>query len=319
MISINNVTKKFDGKMAVKNLSLEVADGDTVVLLGTSGCGKTTTLRLINRLLEPTEGTVSVRGKNVRHRRAEDLRRDIGYVLQHHGLFPHYTIKDNISVVPKLLKWNTTVIEDRISQLIDKLQLPLSLLSQYPHQLSGGQQQRVGLARGLAANPPILLMDEPFGALDPITRAGIRQEFANLDELKNKTIVMVTHDVQEAFELGDQIYIMDNGEIVDSGTPKSLLFKSSCPFTKTFIHQQRLQLEWRAVTLNDLWPHLPPSTTEQKHCTLAARSTMWQIIEALNERSLTRLVVEKGGELKEVNIENLTSAFELYKQQGIYE
>ncbi|MEP6926076.1 MAG: ABC transporter ATP-binding protein, partial [Ginsengibacter sp.] len=219
MITVDGVVKLFGNTKAVDNISFKVNDGENVVLLGTSGCGKTTTLRMINRLTETTSGSIYVAGKNIKDVSPEDLRRSIGYVLQHNGLFPHYTIAENIAIVPELLKWPKQKIAQRTSELLEQLHLPQSYLSLYPQQLSGGQQQRVGLARALAADPPVLLMDEPFGALDAVTRAGITNEFGSLEVLKNKTIVLVTHDIREAFQLGDKILLMDKGKIVQEGTP----------------------------------------------------------------------------------------------------
>jgi osmoprotectant transport system ATP-binding protein len=194
MIKLDHVTKYFSKeKKAVDDISFEVQEGETLVLLGTSGCGKTTTLRMINRLLDPGSGHIYVNGKDVQQQSPAILRRKIGYVLQNTGLFPHYTVSENIGIVPALLQWDKTRIRDRTITLMDKLRLPVaSYADVYPHQLSGGQQQRVGLARALAADPPVLLLDEPFGALDPLTRISIRKEFKALDELNSKTIILVT-------------------------------------------------------------------------------------------------------------------------------
>jgi len=235
MISVENISKSFNGVPAVKNISFEVKENETLVLLGTSGCGKTTTLRIINRLTEPDSGNIIINGTNVLSQQPDELRRGIGYVLQNHGLFPHYTTSENISIVPKLLNWDKEKIKHRTNELLKKLQLSESTSNAFPNELSGGQQQRVGLARALAANPPILLMDEPFGALDPITKADIHKEFKELDELKKKTIVLVTHDVQEAFELGDRICLMDKGEIMQIGTPFELLFTPANDYVKSFL------------------------------------------------------------------------------------
>ena len=184
------------------------------------------------------------------------MRRNIGYVLQNNGLFPHYTIAENIAIVPELLKWPKQKTAKRTSELLEQLHLPQNYLSLYPQQLSGGQQQRVGLARALAADPPLLLMDEPFGALDAVTRASITHEFGSLEVLKNKTIVLVTHDIREAFELGDKILLMDKGKIVQAGTPADLLFNPANDFVAKFFEGQRMQLELNAVLLKDIWPHL---------------------------------------------------------------
>src|SRR6185312_2186063 len=207
---------------AVDNISFEVKEHENLILLGTSGCGKTTTLKMVNRLIEPSSGRIFIDGKNVLGQTPESLRLGIGYVLQNTGLFPHYTVSENIAIVPQLLKWDKKRIEKRVSELLEKLHLSNEYLNVYPHELSGGQQQRVGLARALVADPPVLLMDEPFGALDNVTRAKIHAEFKALDELKSKTIIMVTHDVQEAFELGDRICLMDKGKVVQNGTPAEL-------------------------------------------------------------------------------------------------
>jgi len=252
MIIVDQVSKYFGTAKAVDDVSFTVAEGETLILLGTSGCGKTTTLRMINRLLEPSAGKILVKGEPIKNLPPELLRRGMGYVLQHTGLFPHYTIAENMATVPKLLKWDKERIRRRILQLIEKIHLSPNLLPLYPHQLSGGQQQRVGLARALMADPPILLLDEPFGALDPITRTGIRQEFKNLDELKRKTIIMVTHDITEAFELGDRICLMDKGRIVQIGTPAELLFKPRNEFVSSFLEEQRLQLQLKAIKIADM-------------------------------------------------------------------
>jgi osmoprotectant transport system ATP-binding protein len=239
MIEVRQLSKHYGATRAVDDISFEVAEHENLVLLGTSGCGKTTTLKMLNRLIEPTHGQIFIAGQDIAHQKPEMLRRNIGYVLQNTGLFPHYTIAENISVVPQLLKWEASRTQNRMHELLEKLHLPTELLTLYPQQLSGGQQQRVGLARALMADAPVLLMDEPFGALDTITRNNIQAEFKALDELQRKTIVMVTHDVQEAFELGNRIAIMHQGRIVQLGTPAELLFKPANDFIKDFLQAQR--------------------------------------------------------------------------------
>lgn len=258
MIKLENVSKAFlNGKPAVSSVSFEVNAGETLILLGTSGSGKTTTLRMINRLLLPDSGTIFVNGKSISEQRIESLRRSIGYVLQYHGLFPHYTVGENIAAVPSLLKWDPAKIKARVATLMEKLHLPVSeYLHAYPQQLSGGQQQRVGLARALAADPPVLLMDEPFGALDPVTRASVRKEFSALDEIRHKTIIMVTHDVQEAFEIGTRICLMDRGKVQQTGTPAELLFTPANDFVHSFFDEQRFVLELKALTIGDIQPWL---------------------------------------------------------------
>lgn len=252
MIDVRNITKTFGLHKAIDNVSFSVKEGENAVFLGTSGCGKTTLLKMINRLLEPDSGEISIAGHPVSRQRPEQLRKKIGYVFQNNGLFPHYTIEENIGIVPRLLGWDKSKIAARAAQLMEKLQLPPEQYrNAWPHELSGGQQQRVGIARALAAYPPVLLMDEPFGALDPITRAGVRKDFKELDELRSTTIVLVTHDVQEAFELADRLFLMDKGTIVQEGTPDQLLFEPAGEYARDFIEQQRFQLEAARIGSTD--------------------------------------------------------------------
>ena len=235
MIKVEHLSKHFGKVKAVDGISFDVNEHENLVLLGTSGCGKTTTLKMLNRLIEPTHGKIFINNKNILEQQPEILRRGIGYVLQNNGLFPHYTVGENIAIVPQLLKWDKKRTEHRVSELLEKLHLSKDFLNVYPNELSGGQQQRVGLARALVADPPVLLMDEAFGALDNVTKAKIHAEFKALDELKKKTIIMVTHDVQEAFELGDRICLMDAGKIVQQGPPADLLFKPKNRFVEDFL------------------------------------------------------------------------------------
>ncbi|MVM41013.1 ATP-binding cassette domain-containing protein [Spirosoma sp. HMF3257] len=242
MIEIQNLTKRFESHTAVDGVSLNVGSGETLVLLGTSGCGKTTTLKMINRLIEPTSGSIRVANVDVRQQPGPELRRQIGYVIQDGGLFPHYTVAEAIATVPKLLGWEPSEIQKRTHELIDKLQLPKSVLNRYPSELSGGQRQRVGLARALAAKPPVVLMDEPFGALDPFTRRHVRRELFGLNELKETTVVLVTHDVSEALELADRIALMDKGRIVQIGPPAELVKQPANDFVRDFLDDKPRRL-----------------------------------------------------------------------------
>ncbi|MEO6961963.1 MAG: ATP-binding cassette domain-containing protein [Puia sp.] len=317
MILLQNVIKKFGEIEAVDHLSFEVKEGENVVLLGTSGCGKTTTLRMINRLTEATSGEIFVGGKNIKDIPAEELRRNIGYVLQHNGLFPHYTIAQNIAIVPELLKWPKQKIKSQILELLGQLNLPSSCLDLYPRQLSGGQQQRVGLARALAANPPVLLMDEPFGALDAITRNSISKEFSKLEALKRKTIVLVTHDIREAFEMGDTILLMDRGKIVQSGKSTELLFKPKNKFVTDFFSAQRLQLELNSVLLKDVWRHLPDKDHRIKEVTEFDESkSLWEAIDELKHQNNKVLSVRNAssGEVKVAGYDAIFASLEALKR-----
>jgi osmoprotectant transport system ATP-binding protein len=314
MITLQHISKQFGHTTAVHDISFEVAEGETLVLLGTSGCGKTTTLRMINRLIEPSSGTISINGKDILEQPLEALRRNMGYVLQHHGLFPHYTVAENIAVVPQLLHWDKAKIKQRIAELMDKLQLPEETGNAYPAALSGGQQQRVGLARALAAKPAILLMDEPFGALDPVTRVSVRKELTSLDELNKKTIVLVTHDVQEAFELGNRICLMDRGSIIQIGTPAELLFRPANDFVKTFFNDQRLQLELHAIHLSEVWQQFP--ITNQNHFTLRHTQSLWEAMTQITETGKNIFVKnEETGEVKEVSFSGIQQAVSGIRQK----
>ncbi|MDB5023972.1 MAG: transporter ATP-binding protein [Mucilaginibacter sp.] len=319
MITVEQLSKYFGAVKAVNGISFEVKEHETLVLLGTSGCGKTTTLKMINRLIEPTCGTIQIDGKNIFCQSPEILRRSIGYVLQNNGLFPHYTVAENIAIVPQLLKWDSKKIERRIDELIEKLHLSPDQLKAYPNELSGGQQQRVGLARALVADPPVLLMDEPFGALDNITRSKIHAEFKALDELKRKTIIMVTHDVQEAFGLGDRICLMDKGKIVQIGTPADLLFKPANHFVKDFLKEQRLQLEFRAVLVKDIWTLLPHTKKDVDAASLSADSDIWTGMEKFKYHQTDRLNIAYEHETRSVEFKQLITAFYQYQSNRAHE
>jgi osmoprotectant transport system ATP-binding protein len=317
MITVDRVVKLFGNTKAVDNISFEVKDGENVVLLGTSGCGKTTTLRMINRLTEATSGSVQVAGKNIKDVLPEELRRNIGYVLQNNGLFPHYTIAENIAIVPELLKWPKQKTEKRISALLDQLHLPQSYLSLYPQQLSGGQQQRVGLARALASDPPLLLMDEPFGALDAVTRASITNEFSRLEVLKTKTIVLVTHDIREAFQLGNKILLMDKGKIVQEGSPADLLFNPASNFVSRFFEGQRMQLELNTALLRDIWPYLETNPDHENNLnSIDSNKSIWEALDILSVKKQNNLVVKNSstGEVKLAGYDSLFTALDAFKQ-----
>ena len=248
MIEIDKVTKSYGDRRVVDRLSLTVGAGELCVLLGSSGCGKSTTLRMINRLIPSDSGSIRVGGEDVATVSAEALRRRIGYAIQSIGLFPHWTVEDNIATVPRLLKWRETRVSDRVSELLELLRLdPTTYKGKYPHQLSGGEQQRVGVARALAADPGLLLMDEPFGAVDPITRDALQAELARIHRATGKTIVFVTHDIEEALRLATVIAIMDRGRIVQLGTPLDILENPANDFVRDFVGHQGLGLKLLSV------------------------------------------------------------------------
>ena len=237
MITLDSVTKIYNGGMkAVNNVSFTVPEGEVCILIGPSGCGKTTTLKMLNRLIEPTSGHIFIAGKDTSQVDTNELRRDIGYAIQDIGLFPHLTVADNIAIVPSLKKHPKEKIRLRVDELLELVGLdPDESRHKYPRQLSGGQQQRVGVARSLGADPPILLMDEPFGAIDPITRARLQDEFLKIQERLRKTIVFVTHDIDEALKMGDRIALLKDGELVQYDTPQDLLANPVNSFVHDFI------------------------------------------------------------------------------------
>ena len=239
MIEIDHVGKSYGGRPVVDALSLTIAAGEFCVLLGPSGCGKSTLLRMINRLVPIARGAIRIGGSEVRDVPAETLRRRIGYAIQSVGLFPHWSIADNIATVPRLLKWPPSRIERRIDELLHLFRLdPDHYRGKYPHQLSGGEQQRVGVARALAADPELLLMDEPFAAVDPITRAALQQELAQIHRTTGKTILFVTHDIDEALRLATRIAIMHAGRIVQAGTPLDIVAEPADDFVRDFVGRQ---------------------------------------------------------------------------------
>lgn len=241
MLSIKNLSKVYGGtKKAVDNISLEIESGEFIAFIGTSGSGKTTALRMINRMIEATEGEIAINGKNVRKMNAVELRRRIGYVIQQIGLMPHMTIKENIVLVPKLLKWSDEKKEKKAKELIKLVDLPEEYLDRYPSQLSGGQQQRIGVVRALAAEQDVILMDEPFGALDPITRDTLQDLVKELQQKLGKTFIFVTHDMDEAIKLADKICIMSEGKVVQYDTPDNILRHPANDFVRDFIGQNRL-------------------------------------------------------------------------------
>ncbi|HXP03413.1 MAG TPA: ABC transporter ATP-binding protein [Stellaceae bacterium] len=248
MIDISRVSKTYDGRAVVDDLSLEVPQAAFCVLLGPSGCGKSTTLRMINRLVDFDSGAIRVGGEDVLSMPPEMLRRRIGYVIQSTGLFPHWRVADNIATVPRLLGWPRERVEARVTELLALLRLdPKAYRNKFPHQLSGGEQQRVGVARALAANPDVLLMDEPFAAVDPITRDALQGEIARIHRETGKTILFVTHDIEEALRLATVIAILDKGKLAQLGTPLDIVENPKSDFVRDFVGAQGIGLKLLSV------------------------------------------------------------------------
>ncbi|MDE0803772.1 MAG: ATP-binding cassette domain-containing protein [Acidimicrobiales bacterium] len=256
-IRLAALTKQYPGseRPAVDHLDLEMPAGEIVALVGPSGCGKTTTLKMLNRLIEPTSGTIEIDGRPVDELPVHELRRGIGYVIQHTGLFPHKTVGANIGTVPRLLGWDKSRIRDRVDELGALVGLEPAMLGRYPGALSGGQQQRVGVARALAADPPILLMDEPYSAVDPIVRARLQDELLDLQERVQKTIVLVTHDVDEAIKLGDRVVILNvGGRLEQAAPPAELLAEPASEFVADFLGEDRGLKRLALLTVDEIVP-----------------------------------------------------------------
>ncbi|WP_346351434.1 ABC transporter ATP-binding protein [Oceanimonas sp. AH20CE76] len=305
MIEVKNLSKQFGRQTAVKELSFRVDSGRVCALVGTSGCGKSTTLRMLNRLIEPSSGEIFIQGQKVTTIPAEQLRRRIGYAIQGVGLFPHQTIARNIATVPRLLGWSKADIDARVSELLSLFRLdPATFAGKYPHQLSGGEQQRVGVARALAARPELLLMDEPFGALDPLTREHLQDELLHIQQLLGITIIMVTHDLEEAIKMADVIAVMDKGEILQIDSPQALLRHPRPGFVQSLVGGRDRSLRLLATqTLADIMAPLTgpagtalPAATSLKD---AMAELLWQ-----GEERLT-VVDEAGQPVGEVTLSQL--------------
>jgi osmoprotectant transport system ATP-binding protein len=289
MIELEHISKRYDGRPVVDDLSLTVPDGAFCILLGPSGCGKSTTLRMINRLVPFDSGAIRIAGEDIRDVPEEALRRRIGYAIQSIGLFPHWTVEDNIATVPRLLNWPGRRIRDRVAELLELLRLdPESYRRKYPHQLSGGEQQRIGVARALAADPELLLMDEPFGAVDPITRDALQNEIARIHAATKKTIVFVTHDIEEALRLATVIAILEHGRLAQWGAPIDIVEHPASAFVRDFVGGEGSGL--KLLGLRKIAERMRPGESAVG-VPLSADASLRDALAAMTERHTDRLPV----------------------------
>ncbi len=296
MIKFENVSKRYqDGTIAVDSLNLEIKKGEFFVLIGPSGCGKTTTLKMINRLIPLSDGTIFFDEQKISEYDIHELRWNIGYVLQQIALFPHMTIEENITVVPEMKKWTKEKMKERAYELMDMVGLdPKMYANRKPKELSGGEQQRVGVIRALAADPEIILMDEPFSALDPISRESLQDDMLDLKKNLKKTTVFVTHDMQEALKLADRICIMEKGKIVQIGTPRELVMNPANDFVKKFIGDQA-HSPWMAdVDLERIIQPLGQGEMLENPAVISVSSSLKQVLDNLSQHE--QLIVERDGE-----------------------
>ncbi|MBU5365242.1 betaine/proline/choline family ABC transporter ATP-binding protein [Enterococcus devriesei] len=293
MIEFDHVSKIYNGnKVAVEDVNLSFDKGEFICLIGTSGSGKTTTMRMINRMIDPTKGTITINGEDIQKKNPVELRRQIGYVIQNIGLMPHMTIRENITLVQRLLKVDKEEQNKTAEKMIDLVELPRDMLDRYPHELSGGQQQRIGVVRALAADQDVILMDEPFGALDPITRDSLQDLVKDLQERLGKTIVFVTHDMDEALKLANRIAIMDNGKVIQFDTPENILQKPANEFVEELLGEDRLlQAKPDTTTVGEIMMNTAISITPEK--------SLQNAIRLMREKRVdTLLIVDEDNVLK---------------------
>ena len=300
MLKFENVTMSYGDHKIISSLNLEIKEGQLAVLIGPSGCGKTTTLQLINRLINPVEGKIYINGEDIQNIDPVKLRRNIGYVIQEIGLFPHMTIEENIEIVPRLQKWPEDKRKKRTKELLNLVGMDEKFLKRYPSSLSGGQQQRIGLLRALAIEPPIILMDEPFGALDPITRDSLQDEIKKLQKKLKKTIVFVTHDMDEAIKLADVIILMKDGQVIQADSPEELLTNPANEFVEQFIGKHRISNGAKLEAVKDIMKNDPVVITPDK--------SIVESIALMQHKSVSGLLVvnEENKLLGSVSIEDIS-------------
>ena len=312
MISIRNVSKSYEGAgaAAVRDLSFDVPAGEVVVLIGPSGCGKSTTMRMVNRLVEPDAGTITIDGRDVREYRPEQLRRHIGYAIQGVGLFPHWTVAQNVAVVPGLLGWERERVTERTAELLELVGLePGGYGRKYPHELSGGEAQRVGVARALAADPPVLLMDEPFGAVDPLTRDRLHAEFRAIQDRLKKTVLFVTHDMDEAVTLGDRIVVMRDGMLVQQDTPERVLAYPADAFVASFVGAERALKRLSLAPVTEALD--PPELARACDCSVGSTASLREALARILELGVPAIDVhdEHGARIGTVSVESIVERF----------
>lgn len=291
MIEFQNIYKSYKDKKILENINLVIEDNSIVVLIGESGCGKTTTLKMINRLIEPTKGKIMINGKNIKKTNPIKLRRSIGYVIQQTGLFPHLTIRQNIELISKLEKKEKKMIQEKTIELMKMVGLSEELLDSYPSELSGGQQQRVGIARAFATDPDIILMDEPFSALDPITRSSLQNEVIRLQDKLKKIIIFVTHDMDEAIKLADKIAIMEQGKVVQYDRPEKILKQPANEFVRNFVGEKRIWDSPKLIKVKDIM-------MEHPNCCKENFSVFYCLNKMRMNKTDTLLVIDNEQRLK---------------------
>ncbi|RQH01366.1 ABC transporter ATP-binding protein [Natrarchaeobius oligotrophus] len=309
-IAFENVTKVYDdGTEAVTDVSFSVSSGETATLVGPSGCGKTTTMKMVNALVEPTTGTVSVDETPVSEYDPIELRRKVGYVIQDIGLFKHMTIEENVGIVPDIVGWSDDRIENRVTELLELVRLDDDVRTKYPQELSGGQQQRVGVARALAAEPEVMLMDEPFGALDPITREQLQNEFLDIQAGLDVTIVFVTHDIDEALKMGDKVAVLQDGELIQYDPPAELLRNPNNAFVESFLGEDRQLAQLQTVAVREVMGPANEAPTNDGGTPLSPDDTLRLAVQNwLRSETDVVPVVEDGtvvGSLSEVHIRSI--------------